>query len=59
MTKWLLKIETVLTVPFFIASWLVCSVAIAVRGGYRLAVVYPDQKRDVLDGIAGKQDAAE
>lgn len=60
MTKFLLWLETVLTVPFFLLSWLLCSLFYAVRAGRDMARADTEaEKEAVLNKVFGSKEKTE
>ena len=57
MRKLMLKMETALTLPFFLLSWLLCSVFYAVLAGRTLAKADGGDKEKVLEELFGKKKA--
>ncbi len=51
MKRLLLGFESCLTVPTFIASWLVCAIGFSVVAGYRMAAAARDKKAEILGEI--------
>ena len=51
ITKLLLRIESVLTIPFFIASWLTCAIVFAVKAGFLMAKSEGAAKSTTLDKL--------
>ena len=56
MLKVLQKVETVITLPFFLLSWFLCSVFYALRAGFDLAKADGTDKSAVLDKMFGKKE---
>lgn len=52
--KTLLKIETGITTPFFIASWLCCAIFVAIKSGYTMAKLEESQKEVLLNSLFDK-----
>lgn len=53
----LLAVETVLTLPVFVVSWLISAIGLAVVGGFQFARLENDKdKRTVLMKALGKDD---
>lgn len=53
----LLAVETILTLPVFVVSWLVSAIGLAVVGGFQFARLEKDQdKRTVLNKALGKDE---
>jgi hypothetical protein len=50
-TKALLRIESFLTIPFFVTSWLVCAIGFAVRAGFLMAKADGADKSAILNQI--------
>jgi hypothetical protein len=48
------KIETAVTVPFFLLSWLLCSIGAAIFAGYTMARLEGQQKEELLTKMFGK-----
>jgi hypothetical protein len=49
----LLILESALTIPVFIVSWLVCAVGFSALAGFRMAKADSAQKEKILDGVLG------
>jgi hypothetical protein len=53
----LLVLETVLTMPFFLLSWMLCGIVFAAIAGYRVASAFDqEEKKDVLEKIFDCED---
>ena len=51
----LLAIESVLTIPFFVASWLVIAIGFSAMAGFQMAKAAGAEKRAMLNRIFGVQ----
>lgn len=53
----LLALETTLTVPFFLVSWLVCATGFAARAGFLMAKEGSEEvKEEILKKVLGLSD---
>lgn len=56
MTRALMRIESLITIPCFVIAWLVCATGFALKAGYLMAKAEGADKRAILDATlkAGK-----